>query len=304
MPGRPEHADSEEQQDELTYMLGYVDYPDKPTDLLRHRFPSKVGGVPAWLDPLNLPTAQQLTCSVTGQTMRFLLQVYCPVDDNPIDAFHRMIFLFISPRGDELHQRGAVRALRCQLPRANPFYGDSPAPASQKAPQPLQESEQQLSLERDPWRVAEHEQHVAAGTAAATVGPAAFVEQELIVEPEPNEDEVEQSGQQQSEVQRLLSSYRARVADEGEYDESELPADLVDELEGAVGPAQQIFAAFQARTARAPEQCLRYCFQPGAAPLWPSHTHIPRPTGIPPCPHCGAARRCEFQVSRAMSGQL
>eukprot|EP00878_Enallax_costatus_P032723 GHUV01035983.1.p1 GENE.GHUV01035983.1~~GHUV01035983.1.p1 ORF type:complete len:276 (+),score=76.74 GHUV01035983.1:738-1565(+) len=242
MPGRPEHADSEEQQDELTYMLGYVDYPDKPTDLLRHRFPSKVGGVPAWLDPLNLPTAQQLTCSVTGQTMRFLLQVYCPVDDNPIDAFHRMIFLFISPRGDELHQRGAVRALRCQLPRANPFYGDSPAPASQKAPQPLQESEQQLSLERDPWRVAEHEQHVAAGTAAATVGPAAFVEQELIVEPEPNEDEVEQSGQQQSEVQRLLSSYRARVADEGEYDESELPADLVDELEGAVGPAQQIFA--------------------------------------------------------------
>ena len=66
----------------------------------------------------------------------------------------------------------------------------------------LQESEQQLSLERDPWRSVEYEQQVAAGAAAAAAGPAMFIEQELVVEPEPNEDEVEQSGQQQSEVQR------------------------------------------------------------------------------------------------------
>lgn len=52
----------------------------------------------AWLDPLNLPTAEQLTCGVTGRTLQFLLQVYCPVDDNPVDAFHRAIFLFVSPR--------------------------------------------------------------------------------------------------------------------------------------------------------------------------------------------------------------
>jgi hypothetical protein len=50
------------------------------------------------LDPLNLPTAEQLTCGVTGQTLQFLLQVYCPADDNPTDAFHRAIFLFVSPR--------------------------------------------------------------------------------------------------------------------------------------------------------------------------------------------------------------
>lgn len=31
---------------DLQYMLGYVDDPEKPTDLLRHRFPSKVGGAP------------------------------------------------------------------------------------------------------------------------------------------------------------------------------------------------------------------------------------------------------------------
>jgi hypothetical protein len=33
------------------YMLGYVDDPEKPTDLLRHRFPSKVGGVPVSVKP-------------------------------------------------------------------------------------------------------------------------------------------------------------------------------------------------------------------------------------------------------------
>jgi hypothetical protein len=41
-------------------------------------------------------------------------------------------------QGDELAKPGAVRALRCQLRRANPFYADTPAPASQLAPKPLQ----------------------------------------------------------------------------------------------------------------------------------------------------------------------
>jgi hypothetical protein len=41
-------------------------------------------------------------------------------------------------QGDELVKPGAVRALRCQLRRANPFYADTPAPASQLAPKQLQ----------------------------------------------------------------------------------------------------------------------------------------------------------------------
>lgn len=49
---------------------------------------------------------------------------------------------------------------------------------------------------------------------------------------------------------RLLTAYRARIADEGEYDESELPGDLVDELEGAAGPAQQTFAVRGTITSR------------------------------------------------------
>lgn len=41
---------------------------------------------------------------------------------------------------------------------------------------------------------------------------------------------------------RLLHAYRSRIADEGDYDDTELPEDLVEELEGAATPAQQTFA--------------------------------------------------------------
>jgi hypothetical protein len=43
-------------------------------------------------------------------------------------------------------------------------------------------------------------------------------------------------------LRRLLEAYNARIADEGEYDEQELPASMVDELEEAAGPARQAFA--------------------------------------------------------------
>ncbi len=56
------------------------------------------------------------------------------------------------------------------------------------------------------------------------------------------------------------------------------------------------FAHFAAVVAEAPGQCLRYCFDEGAEPLWPSCKHIPTPQDIPPCQHCGTPRRFEFQV--------
>lgn len=57
------------------------------------------------------------------------------------------------------------------------------------------------------------------------------------------------------------------------------------------------FAHFAAVVAEAPGQCLRYCFDEGAEPLWPSPQHTPTPQDIPPCQHCGTSRRFEFQVT-------
>ena len=56
------------------------------------------------------------------------------------------------------------------------------------------------------------------------------------------------------------------------------------------------FAHFAAIVAEAPGQCLRYCFDEGAAPLWPSRQPVPIPQDIPACPHCGTSRRFEFQA--------
>ena len=78
MSAHDPHSDSEdgsEAGEECEWLLGFVEPPRKRTDLLRHRFPSKVGGRPAWLDPLHLPTEEQLTCRVTGRPLDFLLQV-------------------------------------------------------------------------------------------------------------------------------------------------------------------------------------------------------------------------------------
>ena len=78
------------------WLLGFVQKASDAKALLRHRFPSKVGGRPAWLDPVDLPRENQLRCPSTNRLMRFLLQIYAPVFELD-QAFHRTIFLFVSP---------------------------------------------------------------------------------------------------------------------------------------------------------------------------------------------------------------
>ncbi|GAB4823697.1 hypothetical protein N2152v2_010743 [Parachlorella kessleri] len=341
--------ESDEECEHGEWNLGFVEPPRRPTDVLRHRFPSKVGGRPAWLNPLHLPTAEQLACRATGKQLQFLLQVYAPVDANPA-AFHRAVFVFVSPQGDKLSEPGAVRAYRCQLPRHNPFYPSEPPTAADVRPPPLSDSDMAAALARDPWRVAEHEQQQGpqrqrqkgkqegqqqeaqqrqqqpppqqqAGEAAAVpdssscsgdsggsapevsdaqgggqggalATPRLLPELELIVEPE-GEDE---GGPGEDKLRELVQQYKLRTAEEGEYTEEELPSEVVDTVEAHLGEDQRHFAAFSARVGREPSQCLRYCFEPGASPLWPSLKRVPGPGDVPPCERCGAERRFEFQV--------
>ncbi|GIL77234.1 hypothetical protein Vretimale_3090 [Volvox reticuliferus] len=383
--------EDEDEPEEISWNLGFVEKPEKPHLLLRHRFPSKVGGRPAWLDPLRLPSREMLTCRLSGRPLDFLLQIYAPVDANPVEGFHRCLFLFISPEGSRLREPGAVRLFRCQLPRYNPYYSSEPPSNKDKYPQPLKPCDTDASRERDPWRSVDAERPLAAvsisgspssakkrkdaaasapaeaatttaaelagaapgdgnesGTASVTPAVAAaaplprtgvrgpgglYSELELIVEPEDHymeEEEEEErrtqpqrsgpaeggSGEQrggesgpgdggaveggdggvEAEVQRALQQYRARVAEEGELDDEELPPDVMEAVEDAAAPEQRCFADFQARVSWAPDQVIRYCFQDGAQPLWPAPHGRPGPGDIPPCPCCGAPRKMEFQV--------
>ena len=56
------------------WLLGYAEEPETVSALLRHQFPSKVGGRPAWLNPRDVPCAVDLTCPATGKQMLFLCQ--------------------------------------------------------------------------------------------------------------------------------------------------------------------------------------------------------------------------------------
>ncbi|CAN0924159.1 Programmed cell death protein 2 [Linum grandiflorum] len=130
-----EDDDDEEEDEELEpVMLGFLEKPEHPWSLLRHSFPSKAGGAPAWLDPVNLPSGKLSLCDSCGKPLRFVLQVYAPITEKE-SAYHRTLFVFMCPKMSCLlrdqheqwkrkpdQQSRSVKVFRCQLPRGNPFY--------------------------------------------------------------------------------------------------------------------------------------------------------------------------------------
>lgn len=58
------------------WAYGFVENNFEPGSLSRHRFPSKVGGRPSWLNPALLPSPSQLQCGASGKNLLFLLQAW------------------------------------------------------------------------------------------------------------------------------------------------------------------------------------------------------------------------------------
>ncbi len=285
--------------------IGFVE-PCDARLLSRQFFPSKVGGAPAWLHPVDVPTAKQLKCLYTREPLDFLLQVYAPVDEEPT-AFHRSVFLFVSPHGGDAHRPGAARAFRSQLPRVNPFYPDEPA--DEDGPlQELDEAQQRAYDARDD-RWADRPTDVG----AVVRKPRTFPEYELVVEPETLDDDVDAEEEDRrggfsesegppgrrggklapSDANQVPEALRERGADVS-------AAELLD-LERSIQDKDQVqLSKFHLRLRRSgdPAHAIRYRFDDGAKPLWPSVTHAPEVSKrtVPDCPRCGSPRRFEFQV--------
>uniref|UniRef100_A0A2C9VUD4 Programmed cell death protein 2 C-terminal domain-containing protein n=1 Tax=Manihot esculenta TaxID=3983 RepID=A0A2C9VUD4_MANES len=69
-----EEEDDDDEEEEEPVTLGFVEKPKHSWSLLRQLFPSKAGGVPAWLDPVNLPSGRSCACDTCGNPLQFLLQ--------------------------------------------------------------------------------------------------------------------------------------------------------------------------------------------------------------------------------------
>eukprot|EP01023_Acetabularia_acetabulum_P069019 TRINITY_DN98_c0_g1_i5.p1 TRINITY_DN98_c0_g1~~TRINITY_DN98_c0_g1_i5.p1 ORF type:complete len:338 (-),score=41.11 TRINITY_DN98_c0_g1_i5:103-1116(-) len=273
--------------------LGFVEEVEDKRYLLRHRFPSKMGGRPAWLNPMGVPF-HNLTehCAESGKEtpMLFLLQLYAPLPTQHVahqSAFHRSIFVFVSQKGGDFGKDGGVgkvKAFRCQLPRLNPWYSDQPPQDLPLDAYPLQLKEDDLKYvtRLDPWVVCGWEQSLD----DKSFNPCCELlpEYELVVDYEdqytPKDDEY---------IQQLLDQYN-----NSDLKDAEVPEDVLTSVQHTLTPEQQQFADFQARIEDAKDQVIRYCFSSNAKPLLPNTTSLP--DSIPPCPLCQAPRIFEFQI--------
>uniref|UniRef100_A0A914MAN8 MYND-type domain-containing protein n=1 Tax=Meloidogyne incognita TaxID=6306 RepID=A0A914MAN8_MELIC len=112
--------------------------PDELYKLERQYLPlGKVGGFPAWLNPVTIPQSEDLECSVCHSPMAFLLQIYCTNSSEPPHAFHRVLYLFACRKGcANPNDSSNFSVFRCQLPRDNQFYsfdGPTPLPSTSSA---------------------------------------------------------------------------------------------------------------------------------------------------------------------------
>ena len=269
-----------------------------PGALAAGRFPSKVGGEPAWLDPAGLPGgAEAGECAACGEPgLRFLLQLYCPLDGcGAPQCFHRALFVFVCPgclarpaRPEEVDGAGGasaetyargVRVFRSQLPRANPHY----------PPDPLPPLENFASV---------HRPDVARGV---------WPELELVNDEEPDEEEA-QRAPGEARVQAMVKEHQRQEAEGAGEDSGDedgvsvdsgdegdgLPPDPEEEEETEAEREQECWDSFRYRVARAPDQVIRYDHSGSEGPLWSSLEG--RPSCIPLCGRCGGPRDFEFQV--------
>lgn len=103
-------------QRETGVVLGFLEEAEA-WQLKSAQLPSKVGGRPAWLLQVNLPTAADLVCEKCQLPTAFLLQVYAPIVGQE-RSFHRTLYVFCCKTpachtaNDPRCFKGNVRALK------------------------------------------------------------------------------------------------------------------------------------------------------------------------------------------------
>ncbi|KAK4742807.1 hypothetical protein SAY87_000808 [Trapa incisa] len=326
--------DEEDEQEPVT--LGLLEKPKNGLSLLRHFFPSKAGGVPAWLVPDNLPSGRSCVCDICGEPLQFLLQVYAPLCDTE-STFHRTLYLFMCPSMACLlkDQHGqwkqcpeeaarSVKVFRSQLPRYNAFYSSEP-PKHDGTDKPFScgaalcdwcgtwKGDKVCGNCKTVRYCSEKHQvmHWRSGHKAACQRLNILPE---LSNPSCRNDEIASSKIQKVASKGLWPEFEIINEDESEYDveifddmssanalvslkNHDMDESLKSLLSSFEGDSdRRSWASFQERISKAPEQILRYCRNVSMKPLWPMSSGQPSRADIPRCSSCGAPRCFELQV--------
>ncbi|TKR78093.1 hypothetical protein L596_018955 [Steinernema carpocapsae] len=107
-------------QTERRVTLGFCEVLDSDElyRLKSHYFPDgKVGGKPSWLNPVDLPSTEDLVCPGCTKGMAFLAQLYCPIVGGDKNNFHRTLFVFIcrNPNCSKVKNESVLDERRLQL---------------------------------------------------------------------------------------------------------------------------------------------------------------------------------------------
>eukprot|EP01135_Chromosphaera_perkinsii_P005842 Nk52_evm2s368 gene=Nk52_evmTU2s368 len=282
--------------------LGFVVRQRRPHLLTSRFFPSKVGGRPAWLAPvqdeedksvqkgMGLDAKQEMHCNVCGVKMLFLLQIYAPLDSRE-DCYHRSIFMFCCANGD-CHLKGSVNdvfcVLRCQMPRINDIYPFE-EPLSDEEEEEEEKREEDMELDSK---------------------SAKFLEYEIVTEVEDlqamhvkkdDSDDDSESEEEEDEDRRLEDFRRIASVIEKRHEEKGEDYNGENWDEGYFDSAQEkmedkTFKAFQSRIAIEPEQIARY--ERAGMPLLVSDCEDKDTLfkKVNSCKHCGGEMVFEFQV--------
>ncbi|GAA6111087.1 programmed cell death protein 2 [Tachysurus ichikawai] len=305
-------------QRETGVVLGFLEEAEA-WQLKSAQLPSKVGGRPAWLLQVNLPTAADLVCEKCQLPTAFLLQVYAPIVGQE-RSFHRTLYVFCckTPACHTANDPRCFKVFRSQLPRKNDFYPYDPPPDEKPAACADDEhilgsgvklcrlcgcaghkacsrchtvtycSKEHQTID---WKQ-RHKKECSSENSSASdaVNLFLFPEWELVTEPEelPVKDDKPPDSNSLEQV---------NIASSGnDLEESDLESMAHHESKDS-----KMFQNFKERIGAEPHQVLRYCRE--GSPLWVSSEHVSKKEDIPKC-SCGTNRNFEFQIMPQLLNHL
>ncbi|KAK7341801.1 hypothetical protein VNO80_24740 [Phaseolus coccineus] len=321
--------DEEEEHEPIT--LGFVDKPKNKWSLQRQYFPSKAGGVPAWLDPLNIPSGGSFVCDICGDPLQFLLQVYAPTEKET--AFHRMLFVFMCPSMKCLlrdqHEQWkhhpekpsrSVKVFRCQLPCVNPFYSQE-CPQYNESHKPAGsgavlcdwcgtwKGDKLCSSCRQARYCSEKHQVMSWRAGHKIACPLMQISSPVSGS---NKSGTTSFESRKVGSKNLWPEFEIIIEDESEdnrdtSEENTLSNSLIsrtraDDTMNSIfdnfqrDADKKSWASFQECIDKAPEQVLRYYRNTNVKPIWPVSSGRPSNADIPRCSYCSGPMCCEFQI--------